>query len=77
MMSPVISLLAAAGSLEEHSKTPFYIAGAVLVAFALAVSFVGIRSAETFPGSVGARRGLSLVTIVLVAAAMATAVITA
>jgi hypothetical protein len=34
MILGVSTLLAAAGSLEEHSKTPFYIAGAVLVAFA-------------------------------------------
>jgi hypothetical protein len=67
----------AAATEEEPSRTPFYIAGGVLVAFALVVSFVGIRSAETFPGSLGGRRGLSLITVVLVAAAMATAVITA
>jgi hypothetical protein len=70
-------VIAAADTIAEHSKTAFYIAGGVLVAFALIVSFVGVRAAETFPGSLGARRGLSLVVVVLVAAAMATAVITA
>jgi hypothetical protein len=57
------------------SKTPFYIAGAVLVLFALCVSAVGVRS-ETFPPSRGARTGLMALTVILVAAAMGTAVLT-
>jgi hypothetical protein len=66
----------AAETITEHSKTAFYIAGAVLVVFALAVSAIGIRS-ETFPPTKGARAAVSLVAVVLVAAAMATAVLTA
>jgi hypothetical protein len=68
------ALLAAAEA--EPSKTAFYIAGALLVVFALAVSAVGVRS-ETFPPSRGARIGLTAVAMLLVAAAMLTAVLTA
>jgi hypothetical protein len=73
----VTALLAAADTLQKHSKTPFYIAGAVLVAFAVSISLIGIRGAETFPGSLAARRGVCALAAVLVAAAMATAVLTA
>jgi len=68
-------LLAAVEHEEEASKTPFYIAGAVLVIFALAVSAVGIMR-PGFPPSKGSRTGVSLVAIVLVAATLATAVLT-
>jgi hypothetical protein len=58
------------------SKVPFYIAGALLVVFALALSAVGVRS-ETFPRSRGAQRGVIGLAVLLVATAMLTAVITA
>jgi hypothetical protein len=77
MISAVTSLLAAAGSIEEHSKTAFYLAGGLLVAFALGISAIGIRGAQTFPATRGARAGVCALAAVLVAAAMATAVITA
>jgi hypothetical protein len=70
----VTALIAAAE--EEPSKVPFYIAGALLVVFALGVSALGLRSA-TFPPSRGVRSGLIGLAAVLVAAAMATAVLTA
>jgi hypothetical protein len=73
----VTALLAAADTLQKHSKTPFYIAGVLLIAFAVGISLVGIRGADTFPGSLGARRGVCALAAVLVAATMATAVITA
>ena len=53
-----------------------YIAASLLVAFALILSAVGIRGHETFPPSEAAGRGLSLLAVLLVAAAMFTAVIT-
>jgi hypothetical protein len=59
----------------EPSKVPFYIAGGLLVLFALAVSAVGVRS-ETFPSSRGARTGVMALAAILVAAAMVTAVLT-
>jgi hypothetical protein len=64
-------------AVEEHtSKTPFYIAGGALVVFAVIIAAVGTRGAETFPATKGARNGICLLAAVLVAAAMATAVIT-
>lgn len=72
-------LLAAASAEEEPAKAAFYIAGGVLVAFALIVSAVGIRSggAASFPPSRAARNGLLGLCMLLVAATLATAVITA
>jgi hypothetical protein len=68
--------LLAAVEADHPSKTPFYIAGALLVLFALTVSAVGARS-ETFPPTRGAFLGMTGVAVLLVAAAMLTAVLTA
>ena len=62
---------------EEHSKTLFYICGGALAAWAVIVSFLGIRAHETFPPSRNAQRGVMAISFVLIALAMATAVITA
>jgi plastocyanin len=60
----------------EKSKVPFYIAGGVLVAWALVVSLgLGLRR-PNFPGSLQAERATIAVTVVLVLAAVSTAVIT-
>jgi hypothetical protein len=72
----MVTLLVLAAAEEHTSKTPFYVAGGLLVLFALAVSAVGIRGAETFPSTKGARTGVCLAALVLVAGAMAAAVIT-
>jgi len=61
---------------EETSKVPFYIAGGLLVAWALLVSVFAIRR-ETFPSSQGQARGVMAISVLLILAAMATAVITA
>jgi hypothetical protein len=61
---------------EETSKVPFYIAGGLLVAWALLVSLFAIRR-ETFPASEGQARGVMGISVLLIAVAMATAVITA
>ena len=61
---------------EETSKTAFYVAGLALVAWALIVSALGIVSEERFKGSTGPRNAVCLISAVLAAAAMATAVIT-
>jgi hypothetical protein len=73
MLTALIVLAAA-----EHgpSKTPFYLAGGALVAFALLVSAAGILRPETFPPSKAVRGAISLLCALLVVAAMATAVIT-
>jgi plastocyanin len=60
----------------EKSKVPFFIAGGLLVAWALFVSLVlGLRNPD-FPGNLGGQRIVSAITAVLVVAAAATAVIT-
>jgi plastocyanin len=61
----------------EKSKVPFYIAGGLLVAWALFVSLgVGARRSN-FPEGLSQQRGVIAVTVVLVLAAVSTAVITA
>jgi plastocyanin len=60
----------------EKSKVPFYIAGGVLVAWALIVSLgLGLRQ-PNFPGSLAGQRAVTAITAVLVLAAVSTAVIT-
>lgn len=76
-MHALIALITAAESgVEESSKTAFYICGGLLAAWAVVLSVIGLSS-ETFPATVGAKRGVIAITLVFVAAAMATAVITA
>ncbi len=60
---------------EETSKTLFYLAGGILVAFAIIVSIIGITQAE-FPRTKGVARGVMGLAALLVAFAMAAAVIT-
>jgi plastocyanin len=60
----------------EKAKTPFYIAGGLLVAWALIVSLgLGMRN-PNFPGTLGGQRVVAAITAVLVVAAASTAVIT-
>jgi hypothetical protein len=74
-MTTVLTILAA---VEEHEpdKTAFYVAGGVLVVFALVIAAIGTREAETFPATKGARNAVCALAVLLVAATMATAVIT-
>ena len=69
-------LLTAAEQGEETSKTPFYVAGIALTVFAVVVSAIGIRAHGHWPGSSGAARAVMALCALLVAATMATAVIT-
>jgi plastocyanin len=60
----------------EKSKAPFFIAGGLLVAWALFVSLaMGMRNPK-FPGNLGGQRVVSAITALLVIAAASTAVIT-
>ena len=60
----------------EKSKTAYYIAGGLLVAWALIVSvLLGLRKPD-FPGNAGGQRVVMAITAVLVIAAASTAVIT-
>jgi plastocyanin len=60
----------------EKSKTAFYIAGGLLVAWALTVSLgLGLRRPD-FPGSLTGQRIVGTISVVLVLAAVSTAVLT-
>jgi hypothetical protein len=61
----------------ETSKTPFYIAAALLVLWAFTLFAIGMRSHEDWPSSERTARTLMAVSAVLVLATMATAVATA
>lgn len=60
---------------EEKSQSAFYLAGGILAGWAVLVSALGMRG--RFPGSDGAARIVMAISAVLVAAACASAVITA
>jgi uncharacterized cupredoxin-like copper-binding protein len=60
----------------EKNKVPFYIAGGVLVAWALIVSMgIGMRN-PSFPRTVGEQRAVMAITAVLVLVAISMAVVT-
>lgn len=60
----------------EKSKVPFYIAGGVLVLWALFISIaVGMRKPD-FPANAGQQRAVMAISIVLVLAAVSMAVVT-
>jgi uncharacterized cupredoxin-like copper-binding protein len=60
---------------EGKSKVPFFLAGGLLVAWALFVSLgLGLRNPD-FPGNLGGQRIVSAITAVLVLAAVSTAII--
>jgi hypothetical protein len=65
----------AAEEAEEPSKTPFYVAGIILVVWALVVATIGIRN-EHFASEKRVSRGVMAVSAVLVLATMAMAVVT-
>jgi hypothetical protein len=61
---------------EEGSKTPYYIAGSALAAFAVIISVIGIRGHERFPSGIGGRNLVMLIATVLVVTTMLSAVLT-
>ena len=61
---------------EATSKVPFYVAGGLLVCWALVVSALGATRSGAFPGSARTGRLVMLGTVVLVAATMTSAVLT-
>ncbi|HEY7965624.1 MAG TPA: plastocyanin/azurin family copper-binding protein [Solirubrobacteraceae bacterium] len=72
----MLHLITAAATFHDRSKTAFFIAAGLLVAWALLVSAVGIRSAN-FPSSRSQGRAAMAITALLVAFAAAMAVYTA
>ena len=75
MLATLIAFAAEEGA--EPSKTLFYICGGALVLWALGISAVGIRSHESWPPTQSAARGVMAISVVLIVAAMGSAVITA
>jgi hypothetical protein len=71
-----LGLLVLAAEESEPSKAPFYVAGGVLAAWAVLVSFVGITRPD-FPTSATAMRGVCAISVLLAATAMTLAVVTA
>lgn len=68
----MLSLLIAAA---EPSKAPFYLAGGVLAAWAVVLAAVGLTR-PSFPSGPAGQRGVTLVSVVLVAIAIAMAIVT-
>ena len=73
MLSALLTFAAADG--VEPSKTPFYVAGGLLVAWALVIGFIGVTR-EAFPAKKAQARGVMALSAVLVVATMASAVLT-
>ena len=76
MLHSLIVFAQHAAEEEEGSKTAYYVAGIALAAFAVIVSAIGISRHDRFPGSQAAQRVVMLIAAVLVAATMASAVLT-
>jgi hypothetical protein len=75
-MLATLLTLAAETAEEEPDKTLFYVLGGVAAVWAIVLFALGMRS-PSFPGSPGAQRGVIAVSVLLVVAAMASAVYTA
>jgi membrane associated rhomboid family serine protease len=75
MLQALVTLAVEAAE-EKPDQTLFYLLGGALAVWAVVVSFVGLRSADSLSSS-GARAGVMAITTVLVVLAMASAVITA
>jgi hypothetical protein len=61
------SMLILAAEEVEKSKTPFYLAGSLLVAFAIVISVVGFKKPD-FPADTATARGVMALGATLVAA---------
>jgi hypothetical protein len=68
----MLSILAAEAA--EHSKTLFYFLGGLAAVWAVIVSVIGLRQPE-FPGGVRGERVVIGISVVVVAAALISAVI--
>jgi hypothetical protein len=73
---PLALLLQVAAEEAEKSKVPFFVAGGLFAVWAIVLFAVGMRT-QTFPGGQSGERTVIAVSLVLMVAAMATAVITA
>jgi hypothetical protein len=78
VLHALVTVLGAAAehAKEEHTdKTPFYVGGGILAAWAVVVSVIGIRAPD-FPRTPGLARGVMGLSALLVAATLALAVLT-
>jgi hypothetical protein len=69
------ALILAAAEHAEPSKTAFYVAGGLFAAWAVLIGFIGITR-PAFPNGEGGGRVVMAVSVVLMAATMASAVLT-
>jgi len=76
VLQALLTFATEAAGEEETSKTPFYVAGIALTAFAVIVSAIGIRAHGRFPDSPGVTRLVMGLALALVALTLASAVIT-
>ncbi len=72
MLNAFVTLAAEAAP----AKAPFYVAGGLLALWAVTLSLVGISRGEKWPSGDGAARAIMGISVLLVAAAMTTAVAT-
>jgi hypothetical protein len=77
MLHALVVFATEAAGEEETSKAAFYVLGLLLAGWAVAISVVGIRRAHDFPPRPPMRTGVILVSAVLVAGTMSSAVLTA
>jgi hypothetical protein len=70
------AIVLAAAEEAEPTKTAFYIAGGLLAVWAVMLGAAGLARAE-LPGNQAAERGIIGITAVLVAATLASAILTA
>jgi hypothetical protein len=75
MLQALVTLAVEAAE-EKPDQTLFYLLGGLLAVWAVAVSFVGLRSADAL-STAGARAGVMTITVVLVVLAAGSAVVTA
>lgn len=76
MSTAQVLLAAAAEGGEEKSHLAFYLAGGITAAFAVIVSIIGIQR-PSFPATKGQQSAVTALAVAVVAASMATIVLTA
>jgi len=69
-------VLSAVIATAEPSKVPFYIVGGVLVLWAVALAWIGL-SRPAFPNGARGQLGVTVISLALVVAAIAMAIVTA
>jgi hypothetical protein len=67
-------VLAVVLAVSEPSKVPWYISGGVLALYAVVLAAIGLRRPD-FPGSIRGQRAVIAVSVVLVAVAIGSAIL--